>query len=369
MLRAALAAAALAFIACGSEADLAESVVAERLFANVAFDRPIEVGSAPDGRVLVAEQTGRVRLFDGDGASDSIIDLAPLIDLERGEGLLSVAFDPAFEANGRLWAYFFARDEPPRTVLAHFDLGAGDPLAREAVVLELPQPGFNQNGGAIRFGPDGYLYLSLGDGSASEDPFENGQNLGTLHGSVIRIDVRETSPAEPYAIPADNPFLATEGASPEIWAYGLRNPFRMAFDQETGELWLGDVGVSTREEIDRVERGANFGWSIVEGDRCLDAGCTTDGLTPPVFAYDQEAGRCAVTGGVVYRGEAIDALRGRYVFGDFCSGEVWALDPAAPETVTLLTTIEGGVVTFGVDADGEILAASYAGTIWRLSPR
>ena len=307
----------------------------EPAFGGARFDRPIEVAAYPGGRLLVAEQPGRVTALGPDGTAPALLsDLGSLIDIEHGEGLLSVALDPGFERNGQLWAYYFAAGEPPRSVLARFEVGAGiaDP-ASALVVLELPQPGFNQNGGAMRFGPDGMLYLGLGDGSAFTDPFENGQDLATLLGAVVRLDVRAASAAAPYVVLPDNPFVGVEGARPEIWAYGLRNPWRMAFDPASGELWLGDVGVSDAEEVDRIECGANYGWSIREGFACLDrgGGCAGEGLTPPLAAYPHAAGRCAVTGGLVYRGDAIPALDGVYLYGDFCSGEIFALRPPAAD--------------------------------------
>ena len=340
------------------------------------FDRPVEVGAYPGGRLFVAEQPGRVTVLGPDGSAPQLlIDLGPLIDIELGEGLLSVALEPGFERTGHLWAYYFAAGEPPRSVLARFEVRAGvaDP-ASALVVLELPQPGFNQNGGAIRFGPDGMLYLGLGDGSASADPFMNGQDLGTLLGAVLRLDVRAASAAAPYAVPPDNPFVGVAGARPEIWAYGLRNPWRMAFDPEGGALWLGDVGVSDAEEVDRVERGANLGWSIREGFACLDRrdDCADEGLTPPLAIYAHEGGRCSVTGGLVYRGDAVPALEGVYLYGDFCTGEIFALRPPADgasrvEGAPVLAVAGGGaVVSFGLDAAGEVYVVDYGGVVWRL---
>lgn len=346
------------------------------------FDRPIEVGAYPGGRFFVAEQHGKVWILRADGSDRRVLlDLRGHIDAALGEGLLSVALDPEFERNGHLWAYYFAAGEPPRSVLARFEVveDAVDPATR-LEVLVLPQPGYNQNGGAIRFGPDGMLYLSLGDGSAATDPFENGQDLGTLLGSVIRIDVRESSAAEPYAVPPDNPFVGVEGARDEIWAYGFRNPWRMSFDPEGGALWLGDVGFIDNEEVNRVGRGANHGWNVAEGFGCLTPTreCDTAGMTPPVTAYGHDAGRCSVTGGVVYRGDAIPALRGVYLFGDFCSGEVFALRPPAEDAeppaehteLVVLVAGAGLLVSFGLDVDGEVLVVDYVGgAIWRLTAR
>ena len=377
---AALVAALALLVACeDGEPPALPAVTLEPALGGEHFDRPVEIGAYPDGRFVVAEQGGRVFLLRTDGTDRRVLlDLREHIDVDRGEGLLSVALDPDFATNRWLWAYYFAAGEPPRSVLARFEVaGEAADATRGVEVLVLPQPGFNQNGGAIRFGPDGMLYLSLGDGSASTDPFENGQHLGTLLGSVIRIDARDSSPAQPYAIPPDNPFVGVEGARDEIWAYGLRNPWRMAFDPEDGELWLGDVGFIDNEEVNRVGRGANHGWNVLEGFGCLTPGaeCDPAGMTPPVLVYGHDAGRCSVTGGVVYRGEAIPALRGVYLFGDFCSGEVFALRPPADDVEPLgertepvvLVAGAGSLVSFGLDEAGEVLVVDHGGAIWRLT--
>ena len=266
-----LASAAL-LVACGNgEPAPLPAVTLEPALGGERFEQPMEVGPYPGERVFVAELEGRVLLLDADGAHRRVLlDLREHVDADLGEGLLSVALDPDFERNGYLWAYYFGAGEPPRSVLARFRVvdDAAD-AAGGLEVLVVPQPGYNQNGGAIRFGPDGMLYLGLGDGSASTDPFENGQNLATLPGSVIRIDVRASSAEQPYGLPPDNPFVGVEGARSEIWAYGFRNPWRMSFDPEEGTLWLGDVGFIDNEELNRVRRGGNYGWNVLEGFGCL----------------------------------------------------------------------------------------------------
>ncbi len=283
----ALLAAALIAIACDSgRSETAPLLALDPAFGGRIFDRPIEVGAYPGDRLFVAEQEGLVTVLQPDGSdAATLLDIRELVDADIGEGLLSVSLDPAFEDNGHLWAYYYAAGGP-RTILARFEVvdGRGD-LETEVVVLDLAQPGANQNGGAIRFGPDGMLYLSLGDGSASFDPFDNGQDLTTLLGTIVRLDVSSTDAASPYVVPPDNPFLATAGARPEIWAFGLRNPWRMAFDSESGELWGGDVMVSDAEEINRYEAGGNYGWSIREGFGCLYfPPCESEGLAPPIAA-------------------------------------------------------------------------------------
>ena len=330
------------------------------------FTQPIEVGAYPDRRVFVAERGGQVWLVTDEGGRSLLGDLGPVVDAERGEGLLSFALDPAFAETGEVWAYYFAADEPWRSVLSRFELLDGViALDSELVVLEIEQPGFNQNGGAVRFDAESYLYLSVGDGSASMDPFDQGQDPSTLLATVLRLDVSAASEAEPYRIPQSNPFLDDPAVRPEIFAYGFRNPWRMSIDLESGDVWLGDVGFSNAEEIDRVEAGGNYGWSLLEGTYCLSRECDAEGLIAPIYEYPHEEGRCAAVGGVVYRGEAIDHLDGAYLFGDLCSGEVWALvDGAAP---ALLADLDGMLVTFGVDADGEVLVADYqGGGVYRL---
>lgn len=359
--------------ACGGDEELPPLTLTPAL-AGQRYISPVEVAPYPDDRLLIAEQDGRVLLVSGaDPAGSVLLDIVERTDSDFGEGILSVALDPAFEENGHLWVFYFVDPKPDRTLLSRFTVvdDVADPDS-ELVVLEIEQPGFNQNGAAVRFGPDdGMLYLSLGDGSASTDPFKNGQNLGTILGAVIRIDVRDATVDEPYAIPDDNPFLDTDGARPEIWAYGLRNPWRMSIDADSGEVWLGDVQVSTTEEVDRVEAGDNLGWPIMQGPDCLRASmeCDRSGLTLPRATYLHDQGRCAVMGGLVYRGEAIKALRGRYLYGDFCSGEIWALERDGDALPEVIADLDGSLVSFGTDAGGEVLVLDLVGGgVYRLEP-
>ena len=343
----------------------------EQAFGGRTFDRPVEIAAYPGGRFLVALQPGTVLLLQPDGAdAGTLLDISDRVEIESGEGLLSVALDPGFEQNGYLWAYYYA-DEPARSILARYEVtgDVADPET-ELVVLDLPQPGTNQNGGAIRFGPrDGMLYLTLGDGSASFDPFENGQNPETLLGAIVRLDVSASTPAEPYRVPDDNPFVDEDGFAPEVWAWGVRNPWRAAFDPQTGKLWGGDVMASSGEEVNIYGRGKNYGWNDQEGFRCV-AGTGCEEFEAPVAAFDHEDGRCAVTGGVVYRGEAIRELRGLYLFADFCTGDLMALDAGDPDEIMLLDRLEGGLVTmFGVDDAGEVYVVSFQTGIWKIVPR
>jgi len=343
----------------------------EQAFGGRSFDRPVELGAYPGGRFFLASQPGTVLLLQPDGAdAGTLLDVSDRVEIERGEGLLSVALDPGFEDNGYLWAYYYA-DEPARSILARYEVrdDVADPDS-ELIVLNLPQPGTNQNGGAIRFGPeDGMLYLTLGDGSASFDPFENGQNPETLLGAIVRLDVSASTLEEPYRVPDDNPFVDEAGFAPEVWAWGVRNPWRADFDPETGKLWGGDVMAGSGEEVNVYARGKNYGWNDQQGFHCVaDTGC--EDFEAPVAAFDHEEGRCAVTGGLVYRGEAIPELRGLYLFADFCTGDLMALDADDPDEIMLLDRIEGGLVTtFGVDDAGEVYVVTFQSGVWKISPR
>ncbi len=350
-------------------------------FGGREFERPVELGAypagpGPAGSVFVAEQDGRVYVLH-EGGEALLLDLRPRVSrASNEEGLLSVAADPQFATNGWLWLYYSvdrsADPGPRRTRLSRFTVDPGSGLAvdgqSELVVLEVEQPFPNHNGGAIRFGPDGLLYLGFGDGGSAGDPRGNGQNLGTLLGSVIRIDVREASEDEPYRIPPDNPFAGTAGARGEIWAYGLRNPWRMAFDS-AGRLWTGDVGQNALEEIDVIERGGNYGWDRLEGTRCFEprSGCDREGAIPPIAEYGRGLG-CSVTGGVVYEGEDLPALADSYLFADFCSGRLWALAPDSGSVVEVARS-DRQVASFGTDARGEVYLLTFNGPILRIAPQ
>ena len=334
------------------------------------FDQPVELGAYPGGRIFVAEQDGGVFLFNRDGSNEQVlIGLGHTVSRDGGEeGLLSVALDPAFDSNGHLWAYYTAAS-PRRSVLARYTVSTDAvDFSTELIVLELDQPFENHNGGAIRFGPDGMLYLGFGDGGFGDDPDGNGQDRSTLLGSIIRIDVREASTAQPYAIPSDNPFVDEAGVRPEIWAYGLRNPWRMAFDPETGALWVGDVGEDQVEEIAVVGRGENHGWDIVEGDICHEpaTGCDVNGLTAPVLTYSRDDGRCSVIGGVPYQGGGVPEVSGSYLYADFCSGQIWALPLDGSSPAVVVAENLGFISSFGVDIDGEVYVIRFGDTIVQL---
>lgn len=342
------------------------------------WTRPVEMGMYPSPTggspgFFVAEQEGVIYNVSGDQVTP-ILDLTDRV-LRSGneEGLLSVALDPAFANNRYVWVYYSA-GSPRRTVLARFTRNAAGAVidkASQLVVLEFAQPYTNHNGGAIRFGPDGMLYLGLGDGGSAGDPQGNGQNLGVLLGKIIRIDVRNASTSQPYVVPSDNPFVSRDGARPEIWAYGMRNPWRMSFDATTGALWVGDVGQNAAEEIDLVMKGGNFGWNITEGDRCYkpSSNCDRTGLVTPVTSYSHEGGRCSVVGGMVYRGAKVPEILGSYVYGDTCSGEIWAINAASPQAPVLIANGVKNMTSFGLDAEGEITVLSFGQPIRRLTSK
>ncbi|MGH2631866.1 MAG: PQQ-dependent sugar dehydrogenase, partial [Tepidiformaceae bacterium] len=284
--------------------------------------------------------------------------------------------------NGYIYIYYAAAGGERRTVLSRLHTtGTGASLkadpASELILLQIPQPFGNHKGGELVFGPDGMLYLGLGDGGSEGDPNGNGQDTKTnLLASIIRIDVRDASKEHPYAIPPDNPFATSPGGTkPETWAYGLRNPWRFSFDAKTGELWAGEVGQNKYEEVDIIEPGKNYGWNIMEGFHCYkpSSGCDQSGLTLPVIEYPHSDGACSITGGYVYRGTAIPALDGAYVYADYCSGRVSAFPtqgaaPGSKPPVTALRDSGTSVTSLAQDNAGELYLLEEDGKIYRMTP-
>lgn len=374
---------AIALAACSKDdkaapGGLPSGITLARAFPNLGFNQPVLMLQAPGdaSRMFVVEQAGTVRVLansDSATASTVFINISDHVDSSAPEaGLLGMAFDPDFASNGRVFLCY-TRSGPNSTtplvsVIARYtssDGGATLNPNSEVVLLTQDQPFVNHNGGHIVFGPDGYLYVGLGDGGSSGDPQDNGQNTNTLLGKLLRIDVRGTT--VPYGIPADNPFAAGGGRK-EIYAYGLRNPWRFQFDRATGELWLADVGQYKWEEVDRITRSGNYGWDEREGAHCFEpaTGCRTSGLIDPVAEYDHTNGRCSITGGFVYRGSAIAALKGTYLYGDFCTGEIWGL-PSAGGTAARLFAGGINISSFGEDNAGEVYVVSYGdGTLRRI---
>jgi len=280
------------------------------------------------------------------------------------EGLLSATFSPDFVSDRRIYVYY-TPGAPSPTVLSRFNV-PGDTIdaGSERRIIEVPDFASNHNGGRVLFGPDGYLYLSLGDGGGGGDPQENGQNLDSLLGKVLRMKV---TGEDRYSVPPDNPFVGAGGLD-EIWAWGFRNPWRYSFDRATGELWLGDVGQGSFEEVDLVVRGGNYGWDCYEGFAEYEAGCPAEGFQPPRAVYGtHDAGSCAVTGGYVYRGGALPELVGQYVFADYCSGLIWALDAGNPSAQpVVIIDSEHSISSFAELPDGELLVLTFSKAIFRL---
>ena len=347
----------------------------EPAFPALSLSRMVGMTYPPDGsdRLYVVLQPGRIVFFPNDREVDSaelFLDIRGRVN-DRGEeeGLLGLAFDPQYADNGHLYVYYSA-SSPRRSVVSRFSVsadGRADP-GSERVLLEVAQPFANHNGGQIAFGPDGYLYIALGDGGSRGDPQGNGQDLGTLLGSILRIDVSALDSTGSYAVPADNPFVGHSGARPEIWAYGLRNPWRFSFDRATGDLWTADVGQNRFEEVDIIRPGLNYGWNVMEGEECFArSDCDRTGLEIPVAEYGREDG-CSVTGGYVFRGSSLPSLYGAYVYGDYCSGRIWALRHDGDEVTEHMQIVDSGlrIPSFAEDAAGELYVLSFDGTIYRL---
>ncbi|HEX7023137.1 MAG TPA: PQQ-dependent sugar dehydrogenase [Trueperaceae bacterium] len=339
------------------------------------LERPISMTHAGDGtgRLFVVEQTGRIRVIqDGRLLREPFLDLRSIVSCCGEQGLLGLAFHPDYEQNGRFFVDY--TDATGNTVVAEYHVSEdADRAAPDSGrgLLQVEQPYDNHNGGQLAFGPDGYLYISLGDGGSGGDPHGNGQNLGTLLGKILRIDVDE---GDPYAIPDDNPFAHQSGARPEIWAYGLRNPWRFSFDRQTGDLWIADVGQSQWEEVNLQPAGSqggeNYGWNVMEGAHCYqpDEGCDESGKVLPLLEYSHDEG-CSITGGYRYRGETQPGLRGVYLFSDYCSGTIWGArqDEKGAWRSEVLLEPGFGITTFGEDEAGELYVADYGdGTIYRV---
>ena len=341
-------------------------VVNLRSIAN-GLDRPVFLTHAGDGsgRLFLVEKPGRIRILKNGGLlPEPFLDIRGLIKSSGNEqGLLGLAFDPQYGSNGRFFIDYIDLDG--NTVVARYLVSPDGPdkadPASGTALLHIAQPYPNHNGGDLAFGPDGYLYIGMGDGGSAGDPQGNGQRLDVLLGKILRIDVREDA----YAIPADNPFTATGDARSEIWAYGLRNPWRFSFDRMTGDLYIGDVGQDTYEEIDFQPAGAgggqNYGWNIMEGFHPYQGSPSAD-LTPPAAEYEHSSGNCSVTGGYVYRGSRIPALVGTYVFGDYCTGQTWVLRrfPDGWRTAEWFG-MRIPISSFGEDQDGELYVLDYKG--------
>jgi len=382
-----------AVIAGEAVADTSLAVSTERAFPNLEFKRPIVMTHAGDGtnRVFVAEQEGIIKVFRNDQETE---DASVFLDIEERcvyrddkneEGLLGFAFHPKFKQNGEFFVYYTSTEADLLSKISRFRVSKDNPNvadpASEEVILRVPQPFWNHNGGTIVFGGDGFLYIALGDGGSGNDPNGNGQNLTTLLGSILRIDIDHKSDGKNYSIPKDNPFVGkTVPAGPrgkmvpvceEIYAYGLRNVWRMAFDRKTGSLWAGDVGQNLWEEINIIKSGGNYGWNIREAKHWFRPdGNDADrpDLIEPILEYHHDIGK-SITGGSVYRGTRVPELVGKYIYADYVSGLLWALeyDEAAGKVVAnySLTGDKLPVMSFGEDEKGDIYFTTPFGSLFR----
>jgi glucose/arabinose dehydrogenase len=359
--------------------------------ANIALDQrvtgltqPVYITAAGDGtnRFFIVEQTGRIKIWvPGSGVRDTpFLSLVGEISLAYERGLLGLAFHPDYETNRKLYVYFTRPDGD--IVIREYKAKLSNPNrvnedSRRTVLRIEHSANNNHNGGMLEFGPDGNLYFGTGDGGSQDDPQERGQRIDTLLGKMLRIDVDGRSGSKGYAIPSSNPFVGEPGEN-EIWQIGLRNPWRFSFDSANGNLWIGDVGQGAWEEVDRAPdtasgpgRGINWGWDVLEGSHCHEpsSGCSTSGKTMPVTEYaNSGSSRCAVTGGYVYRGNAIPDLVGGYLFADYCTGEIFVISAAASEGVnpTLLLNTAATISSFGERPNGELFVVDHGGRIYSI---
>jgi glucose/arabinose dehydrogenase len=326
------------------------------------------------GRLFVAEQQGVIRIIqNGSLLATPFLDITSKVNFAVESGLVGVTFHPGYEQSGLFYVNYVRMVNSQRqSIIAEYKVSSTDPNqadpASERILLTVDQPAFdNHKAGQLAFGPDGFLYFGLGDGGSGGDPFGNGQNTQVLLGKLMRIDVNSGAGGLAYAIPADNPFV-TGGGRPEIWAYGLRNPWRFSFDAPSGRLFLADVGQDAWEEVDLIQKGGNYGWNTMEASHCYNppSGCNTAGLILPIVEYSHSEGN-AVIGGFVYHGGSIPALQNVYVFGDFGTGKIWGLQESSGTwTRTLLASTGKNISAFGRDQNGELYAVDYAGAVWKI---
>lgn len=342
--------------------------------------QPVAISHANDGsgRLFIVQQPGRIVVYTGSQVlAAPFLDIQSLVSCCGEQGLLGLAFHPRYRENGFFYVYY--ADTAGSIVVARYrvsdDPNVADP-GSAAILLTIPHPFYaNHNGGQLQFGPDGYLYIGVGDGGAAGDPFNNAQNLQTLLGKILRIDVDSLFP---YAVPATNPFAGRDDARGEIWALGLRNPWRFSFDSGNGDLFIADVGQNNWEEVNHERAmgsgGANYGWRLMEGGHCYDppSDCNTGNLTLPILEYGHSLG-CSVTGGYVYRGTLVTDLFGVYLYADFCSGRIWgaSMDPGGAWATNELVNTGLNISTFGVDQSGEVYFAHHspdAGVVYKIVP-
>ena len=354
-----------------------------RAFPNLKITRPTVFTTARDGsnRLFIVTQQGKISILENDQQAKEatvfldIEDRVVYKEKENEEGFLGLAFHPKYKQNGEFFVYYTSTEAPHLSVISRFRVSSNDPNKAdpnsEEEIMRIPQPYWNHNGGSIVFGADGYLYIALGDGGAANDPHGNGQSLGTLLGKILRIDVDHKENGKAYAIPKDNPFVGKQGAMPENYAYGLRNPWCISFDRPTGTLWCADVGQDIWEEIDIIVKGGNYGWNLREGKHKFGPKGSEPrkDLIEPIWEYNHNVGK-SITGGEVYHGKRVPELEGHYIYADYVSGKVWALKyDAKAGRVTANRSIESATMPYiaiGLDDASEVYLTDVFGQIWWL---
>jgi glucose/arabinose dehydrogenase len=351
-----------------------------RLLAS-GLSKPVFATGARDGtgRIFIVEQTGKIKIMkNGVVRSRAFLNLSHEVSGTGEQGLLGLAFHPKFKTNRKLYVNFTNLDGD--TIIREYRASSTKPnvvnTSTMRRILKIDQPFANHNGGMLAFGPDGYLYIGMGDGGGAGDPSNNAQNTAVLLGKMLRLGINGTTATTAYVVPGNNPYVGVAGRD-EIWQIGLRNPWRWSFDRVTGHLWIGDVGQGQYEEIDHAVatssgagRGVNWGWRVLEGTHCYSpsTGCDTTGKTMPLLDYDHGNGRCAVTGGYVYRGSAIPLLRGGYLFGDYCSGEIWVVPVSAQPPASKVRLLDTSLLisSFGEIGGGELVLIDHNGRLYRI---
>lgn len=352
----------------------------QNAFPNLTFTNPVDLQHAGDGtdRIFIVEQAGIIYVIQNNPQTTVKKIFLNIVDSvsSGGEmGLLGLAFHPNYESNGYFYVNYTKSSPYRRTLISRFKVSSTNPDSADrssgTILMEIAQPYSNHNGGQLAFGPDGYLYIALGDGGSGGDPQNYSQNRSSLLGKLLRINVDQTQGSLNYAIPPDNPFANnTQGFREEIYAYGLRNPWRFSFDFSTGQLWCGDVGQSSREEIDIITNGGNYGWRCYEGTLPYNTtGCTGTNYLPPIWEYPRSEGY-SVTGGYVYRGPNLPELFGKYIYGDYGTRKIWALtyDGVNPLVNQFLVTCNSAISSFGIDLNNELYVVGYNGIIYRFTP-
>jgi len=361
-----------------------QAVALKNAFPNITVANAVDLQSPLDetNRIFVVSQQGRIFVFPNrpDASNPkTFLDLTDRVLYGGEQGLLGLAFHPNFIKNGYFYVNYTASN-PRRTIISRFQVSAtnGDSAIKssETILLTYNQPYSNHNGGQVAFGPDGYLYIAAGDGGSGGDPQNNGQNKAALLGKILRIDVNNTSAGKNYAIPSDNPYAGnTQGWAEEVYALGMRNPWRFSFDPATGRLWVADVGQNMWEEINIVEKGGNYGWRIMESFHCYNpsSGCDTTGLKLPIWEYaHNSSGGYSITGGFVYRGNKNPKLYGKYIYGDYVSKRIWALSytPGQPvQNEVLINNAGFSITSFGEDNFRNLYIIDYSGKIWTFDPQ